>query len=166
MACRTGVLLFALLAITFGYPQTQSVSNETLSSSCTFSDNTQLDVRYGPMPVGKENLKEGSWGPGDLPMLLFTQSKLRVSGTEVPVGAYSMYIIPEGKDLLLAINRNVTEGAAYDKTEDLVRTKMETGHLSTPVESTQVSFAHVADKQCNLRLYRGDVGAWAEFKED
>ena len=41
---------------------------------------------------------------------------------------------------------------------------MQSGHLSEP-QPFVVSFGHIAPKQCNMRIYDGKIGTWAEFKE-
>jgi hypothetical protein len=89
-------------------------------------------------------------------MLLFTQTGLRIGGAQIPAGAFSLFVIPGHDDWTLVVNRNVPEGSEYDEAQDLARTPMKTGELY---------FAHVAPRQCNLRLYYGKTGAWAELQE-
>ena len=98
-------------------------------------------------------------------MFLFTQTNLTLDSSSIPVGAYSMYVIPNEKDWTLVINKNVNENASYDATKDLARATMQTGHLGSKDEKIKVMFGHVSDKQCNMRIYRADIGGWAEFKE-
>ena len=96
-------------------------------------------------------------------MLLFTQAALTVGNAQIPVGAYSLFLIP-GKDRwTLVINKGVGKGP-YDEQEDLLRVPMDVGQLGTP-EEFSLFFAHLAPKQCNLRIYQGKLGAWAEFHE-
>lgn len=72
---------------------------------------------------------------------------------------------PGHNDWTLIINKNVTENASYDETHDLLRIPMNTGQVEQPAKEFVVYFAHIAPKQCNIRLYYGTTGAWAEFRE-
>lgn len=76
-----------------------------------------------------------------------------------------MYIIPEKENWTLIVNRNATAGSKYEESQDLVRAPMQVGQTDSPVKTVQVAFAHVAPKECNLRLYYETSGAWAEFLE-
>lgn len=98
-------------------------------------------------------------------MFLFTQTDLTLGASSVPVGAYSIYVIPNEKDWTLVVNKNTDENASYDPGQDLARTTMPIGHLGSKDQNVKVMFGHVSDKQCNIRIYHGDVGGWAEFKE-
>ena len=98
-------------------------------------------------------------------MFLLTQSDLTLNSSAIPVGAYSMFVIPDDTQWTLTVNKNVKEGSAYDPTQDLVHAPIQIGHLSSKDENVKIVFGHVANKQCNLRIYRGETGAWAEFKE-
>ena len=98
-------------------------------------------------------------------MLLFTQAPLSVGGSEIPPGAFSLYLMQEKQIQTLVISKNVTPGSDYDEKQDLARVQMQTGKIGTAVKQVEVLFAHVAPQQCNLRVYEGNTGAWAEFKE-
>ena len=98
-------------------------------------------------------------------MLLFTQAELTLAKTAIPVGAYSMFVIPGKNSWTLIVNKNVTAGSKYDETQDLVRAPMETGQLSSPEKEFSVIFGHMAAKQCSMRFYYGKTGAWTEFME-
>jgi hypothetical protein len=98
-------------------------------------------------------------------IFLFTETPLIVGTSEIPTGAFSMYLIPDKKKWTLVINKNVTAGSKYDEKQDLVRIPMQIGHVDTPAKRFQVLFVHVSPKQCNMRIYNGSTGAWVEFKE-
>lgn len=133
---------------------------------CAFADGKQLTVRYKrPSGDRSEELRDGKVWPPSGSMFLFTPVALGIGNSEIPVGAFSLYVIPGHDDWTLIVNKNVTEGAKYDETQDLLRTPMEIGGLSQPVTEITVYFAHIAPKQCNMRLYYGKIGAWAEFRE-
>jgi hypothetical protein len=97
-------------------------------------------------------------------MNLFTQVALLSGNSEIPIDAYSMYIIPDKKSWTLIINKGVVAGSMYDEHQDLLRVPMQIGHLSTMV-GFKATFVHIAPKQCNLRIYYGKIGSWVEFEE-
>jgi len=137
------------------------------TTSCSFQDGKQISVRYESQTNGdKKAMAIGRlWTPGGQPMWLFTQAALSVDASEVPIGAYSMYIIPDKDNWILIVNKNVTAHSNYNEHEDLARVKMPLGQLSEPQKNLDVMFGHVAPKQCNMRIYYGKAGGWAEFKE-
>jgi hypothetical protein len=146
---------------------TMAKSLNVPAAICTFSDGKQLTVRYKRTEVEKkEGLPVGKRWPSDEPaMVLFTPVGLVINDAEIPPGAFSLYVIPEKDDWTLVVNRNVDESAKYDETQDLVRAPMKIGEIGQPVKEFTVYFAHIAPKQCNLRLYYGKTGSWAEFSE-
>lgn len=65
----------------------------------------------------------------------------------------------------LVVNKNVSAGNKYGKHLDLVRMGLLMGQLSEPQKEFTVLFGHTEPKQCNMRIYYGKSGTWAEFKE-
>ena len=145
----------------------QQASANSSTATCSFQDGTQLTVRYDKDTIsGKNGPPEGRvWAPGGTPMFLFTQSVLLIGNSQIPVGAYSMYVIPRKENWTLVVNKNVTEGSKYDEHQDLSRVEMQIGQLSEPNKQFSLFFGHVAPKQCNMRIYFGKIGTWAELKE-
>ena len=95
-------------------------------------------------------------------MTLFTEAPLAFGGVTIPLGAYTVYPIPEKGKWTLAVNKNVTPGAAYDEKQDLARTQMETDQVSDAADTLEVAFAHYGSK-CTLRIYFGKVASFADF---
>jgi hypothetical protein len=159
--------IFIVLLITATNLHSQAAPGNAETAFCTFQDGKQISVRYNPQgPAGKKELPRGEmWPPSGSPMYLFTEAAISISNTEIPVGAYSMYVIPEKKQWTLIINKSVNEGKAYQQQQDIVRAALDTGNLGEPAEQIKLAFGHLAPKQCNLRIYYGKTGAWAEFKE-
>ena len=145
----------------------QQTSADTSTAACNFQDGKQMSVRYRAIPVdSKSSPAEGKlWAPGKAPMLLFTQVQLSIGNSEIPVGAYSMYAIPQKDSWTLVVNKNVNEGGQYDQHQDLLRIPMQVGHLSDPDKLFSVALGHVAPQQCNMRMYYGKNATWVEFKE-
>jgi len=134
---------------------------------CTFDDGKQMKVEYGnATAMGGQEFHEGRlWEPGGSPMFLFTEAELTIGGSVIPEGAYGLYVIPEKRNWTLVVSRNTTAAGQYDERQDLLRAPMEIGESEVPVAQVQVALAHIAPKQCNLRLYYEKTGAWAEFHE-
>jgi hypothetical protein len=154
---RQLIFAIALVTIPVGlFSQATPTNAPTRTTSCTFDDGKQISVRYNPQgPAGKKELPRGEMWP----------ASTSIVNTEIPVGAYSMYVIPEKKQWTLIINKGVTAGEAYKQQDDIVRAGLDTGDLGQPAKRLQLAFGHIAPKQCNLRIYYGKTGAWAEFKE-
>ena len=74
------------------------------------------------------------------------------------------YIHPQRR-LTWAAETLPPRAVEYDEKQDLVRIPMEIGQSESLVAEVQVAFAHIAPKQCNMRLYYEKIGAWAEFHE-
>ena len=154
------LLLISVLPSAFAQ---QTASEPT--AFCTFQDGKEISVRYGKIAsVRKTALSMGKlWTPGEKPMLLFTQTTLTVGNSTIPMGAYSMYFIPGKEHWTLVINKSVKPGE-YNPQQDLVRAPMDVGQVSE-AQPPSLAFGHVAPKQCNLRVYEGKTGTWAEFRE-
>ena len=143
----------------------QSPAENQQTSACTFADGGQVSVRYEPTPVHGDRPAEGRvWSAGESPMYLFTTTVLKAGDTQIPVGAYSLYVIPLKSQWTLVVNKDVTS-KKYDAQQDIARLPMDLGSLDAAEKNVQLLFAHVAPKQCSLRLYYGKTGAWAVFSE-
>jgi len=105
------------------------------------------------------------WTPGKTPMLLFTEAALSVGTSEIPIGAYSVYVIPQKGSWTLVLNKNVTAGSKYDEHQDLLRAPMQIGQVDQPEKQFRVLFGHLSPKVCGLRMYYGKTGSWMEFQE-
>jgi hypothetical protein len=157
-----GLLGLALLAPARDLPA-QNV-DDTASSYCTFADGRQISARYRRPLAKKETPPNGKvWLPGGTAITLFTETEITVGGTLVPVGGYTLYLIPGKKEWTLIISRNTDVAAAYDGTKDLARTSMQTGEMSQAETQLAVNFGHTAPKTCEINVDFGKVKAWAEF---
>lgn len=142
-------------------------TDQTATVTCDFADEKEITVQYNTSVMTDKDLPHNGrvWLPGGSPLTLFTQVPLTLNHVELAVGAYSMYVIPNKKDWTLVVSRNVTDPKKYDEKQDVVRAPMELGGVDSPPKRLQVSFAHVAPKQCSIRLYYETIGAFVEFNE-
>jgi hypothetical protein len=151
-------LLFApaLLAAQAGNPPSST-------STCNLDDGRQVYVRYNPVQTKTEKIPNGKpWTPGGQPMTLFTEAQLTLGSSTIPLGAYSVYPIPERNHWTLVVSKNVTPGAAYDEKQDIARTPMETAQVDQASTELEVAFAHVGAR-CTLRIYIGKTASFADF---
>ncbi|MGE5205887.1 MAG: DUF2911 domain-containing protein [Chlamydiota bacterium] len=145
----------------------QPVAVESDTVSCNFADGKQITARYSRVPVDKkEKLRDGKiWMPGGSAMILFSGADLKFAGKDIPTGAYTMYLIPGRKNWTLVVSKNEKPESAYDQQQDVARGEMDLGQLSQPTRRLTLYFGQMGPKQCNLRVYYGDTGAFTEFNE-
>ncbi|HEY5174105.1 MAG TPA: DUF2911 domain-containing protein [Terriglobales bacterium] len=143
----------------------------TATATCSFDADKELTANYQRIsfnlkkPVfGREIPYGKAWAPGGKPLTLFTNSPVEIGGKVLPVGAYTMFVLPTPKQWTLIISKSTDLTGRYDEQQDLVRVAMESGELSTPELEFKASFAHVAPDQCSLRLDLAKVGNWATFQ--
>jgi hypothetical protein len=147
--------------------QATDADQESNNTFCTFEDGKEISARYKPIDAGRtEGPPLGKvWMPGGSAMTFFTNAEVTLGNTLIPVGAYTMYVIPGKKDWTLIISKNVTVDRKYEEGQDLVRVPMETGKLSQAEAQLRVTFVHLGPKQCELNLDFGRSRAWVAFKE-
>jgi hypothetical protein len=141
----------------------QAASAPSSTSTCNLDDGRQVYIRYNPVPSNKEKIVNGKpWTPGGAPMTLFTEAQLNLGSSMIPIGAYTVYPIPGREHWMLAVNKNVSPGAAYDEKSDLARAPMETAQVAQAADALEVAFAHTGLK-CTLRIYYGKSASFADF---
>jgi hypothetical protein len=145
------LLVICSAATAFGQAQTY----------CNFTDGNEVTIQYNP--TVKEEPRNGRvWAPG---ITLYVQTPLTLGGTGIPLGAYTIYLTPDKKAWTLTVNKNVTAGAPYNSAQDVAHAPMEIGEIPEPTKQLQLSFAHMAPKQCSLRIYYQKTGAFVDFME-
>jgi len=147
------------------WSETPSSTHDEKSSVCTYDDGKEVSVKYKAASIKNDKMQDGKpWTPGHAPMFLFTSAPLRVGEGDVPVGAYSMFVIPGRKQWTLIVNKSTT-GEKYEQSQDLARVSMDLGTLGSAEKEVSVVFGHLGPKQCSLRIYYGTFGAFAEIHE-
>jgi len=138
-------------------------SAQSSTTTCNLDDGRQVYIRYNPVSAKSEKPANGKpWTPGGAPMTLFTEAQLTLGGSTIPIGAFTVYPIPEKSKWTIVVNKNVAPGAAYDEKQDLARTAMETDQVPQAADTLEVAFAHYGSK-CTLRIYFGKVASFADF---
>ena len=163
LTARVPALCFLIAVPAFA--QQPGASSNAL---CTFEDGIQIRITYsgsGASSTDKRDLpKDKMWTPGNQPMILFTSSSISMGGTVIPAGAYSLFMIPGRSTWTLIVNKDVATGHEYDAKQDVLRATMEVGKLPV-AQPLQLGFARSGPKQCNMRLYYGQIGTYADINE-
>jgi hypothetical protein len=164
---RVLALCIVLIAPSFPAATAEQADDPTATITCDFADGNEITVQYNNSVMSERDQPRNGrvWLPGGSPMTLFTQVPLILNHVELVVGAYSVYVIPNKREWTLVVSKNVTNPKTYDEKQDLVRAPMEIGGVDSPPKRLQASFAHVAPKQCSIRLYYEKTGAFVEFNE-
>jgi hypothetical protein len=141
------------------------------TATCNFDAEKQLVVQYqritlnlkkplaGQVPFGKV------WSPGGKPMTLFTNTPLEIESKLLPIGAYTMFVIPTSKQWTLIVSKSTDMSGAYDEDQDLLRVPLESGELLSPEPDFAVSFAHVSPEQCNIRIDLDKTGHFGVIRQ-
>lgn len=169
---RTASCLFILLLSVAVFPRADFAqsSSATASATCNFDDQKQLVVEYQPLTV---NLKKPLasqvpmgrvWAPGGKPMTLFTNTPIEIGSRLLPVGAYTVFVLPSPKQWTLIVSKSTDTSGAYDEKSDLARVAMDSGELPSPESTLEVSFAHTAPNQCNVRIDLDKYGHFTGFQ--
>ena len=144
----------------------------TSTASCNFDDEKQVAVNYQHLtfnpkkPIFGRDIPYGKvWAPGHQPLTLFTNTTVEIGGKALPMGAYTMFVIPSPKQWTLIISKSTDMTGTYDEKQDIVRVTMESGELPSPQANFVVSFAHLAPDQCSIRFELDKTGNFALFQK-
>jgi hypothetical protein len=132
-----------------------------------------MAVTYRPIKVNTKNKQYVGnvvpygkvWEPGKKAMALLTNTPLKIGDTELPIGGYTMYLVPEHDKWTLIVSKNTDISAKYDKSKDLVRAPMQTGQLPQPEPTFSVYLAHSAPTECTIRVDLADIRAWTTIQK-
>jgi hypothetical protein len=166
-------LLLSVLPIPALLPPTACAQDAPASATatCNFDEEKQLVVQYQPVTVNLKRPLSGqvpfgkAWAPGGKPITLFTNTPIQVGSHLLPVGAYTLFVIPNSKQWTLIVSKSTDISGAYNEQDDLVRAPMEAGELPNPEASLAVALEHVTPSQCNLRIDLDKFGHFAALQE-
>lgn len=167
--------LACILASSFGFGQDPTSADPSLATAtCNFSEQQQLAVEYRPLTVEKKQEKNflghevpygKIWAPEERALTMFTNSPVSIAGANLPVGAYTLYLIPARKQWTLVVSKNTDVKATYDESKDLVRAPMEIGQLPAPEQKFSIYFAHTGPNECTMQVDIADTRAWVPFQQ-
>ncbi|MBW3572787.1 MAG: DUF2911 domain-containing protein [Gemmatimonadetes bacterium] len=92
---------------------------------------------------------------------LVTTRDLRIGGTPVPAGTYTLYTVPGENEWQLIINRQTGQwGTEYDPAQDLARIPMRVERTPQPVEQFTIDLEPGSGNAFNLNLRWENTRAW------
>ena len=150
--------ILAIIFFVFPFCAAFAQDNSAATATCNFDEQKQLVVEYQPVtlnlrkPLSNQVPFGKAWAPGGKPMTLFTNTEVQIGSKMLPIGAYTMFVIPTSKQWVLIVSKSTDMSGAHQDADDLVRVPMDSGELPSPESSLAVSFAHVAPAQCNIRI--------------
>ena len=84
---------------------------------------------------------------------LTTDVTLKVGGTAVPAGSYTLYTLPSATKWTLIINKQTKQwGTEYHQDQDLARIPMQSKKLSSPQEKMSISFENTHGSSTELHI--------------
>jgi hypothetical protein len=84
---------------------------------------------------------------------LSTNVNLKIGGTPVPAGTYTLYTLPGSSQWLLIINRQTGQwGTEYHQEQDLARIPMKSSRLSSPQEKMSITFENTNGSTTELHI--------------
>jgi len=153
------LLSFASASLAFGQ------NSNMRSASFRFGDGTGLVVRYSAATTTSGEMPYGTvWTPGGTPLVLLTETPLKIGNTELPIGGYRIYLRPERDGWSLIVNDGVSI-SGYDAQHDLARVGMQSGQLSKKKAQFQLSVVRTNPNTCSLTVFYGKKGYWADFTQ-
>ncbi len=82
-----------------------------------------------------------------------TQGDLKIGGTTIPAGSYTLYTLPDPTRWLLIINKQTGQwGTGYNEPMDLARIAMQSKTLSPPQEKMSISFENTVGNTTELHI--------------
>ncbi|RRA47489.1 DUF2911 domain-containing protein [Acidipila sp. EB88] len=113
-------------------------------------------IMGGLVPYGKV------WRTGANPATLFkTATDLKIGGTMVPAGTYTLYTLPSEGTWKLIVNKQTGQwGTEYNEPQDLARIDMKKSTLSTPQELMSISFEKTHGKSTELHVRWEKTDVW------
>lgn len=84
---------------------------------------------------------------------LKTDVALKVGGTAVPAGSYTLYSVPSSSGWKLIINKQTGQfGTEYHQEQDLARIPMQSKKLASPQEKMSISFENTHGSSTELHI--------------
>jgi hypothetical protein len=163
------LLLLASLVVSVGGVLWAQDDPLAATATCNFDDEKQLVVQYQRVPINTKKplalqVPFGHvWAPGGKAMTLFTNSPVQIGAVTIPIGAYTLYVVPGARQWTLIVSKSTDVSGNYDDSKDLVRVQLEAGELPSPEPEFSLSFAHTAPQQCNIRMDLDKFGHFADI---
>jgi hypothetical protein len=126
-----------------------------------------ITIKYGaPSMRGRKIMGElvpygQVWRTGANDATTFaTNTALKIGGTAVPAGTYTLYTLPGATQWMLIINKETGQwGTVYNQPQDLARIPMKSAKLASPQEKMSISFENTSGNSTELHVKWENVDA-------
>ncbi|MBS1821348.1 MAG: DUF2911 domain-containing protein [Acidobacteria bacterium] len=153
LACTA---LFAVSALAQGAKPAASPAE----SASAHLKSGSITVKYGaPSMRGRKIMGElvpygKVWRTGaNEATSLVTTTALKIGGTSVPAGSYTLFTLPSEGQWLLIVNKQTGEwGLDYHEDHDLARIPMKSAKLAAPQEKMSISFENTSGNSTELHV--------------
>ena len=82
-----------------------------------------------------------------------TNTNLKIGGTAVPAGTYTLYTGPGASKWLLIVNKQTGQwGTVYNQDQDLARIPMKVSKLSSPQEKMSITFENTKGNSTEMHV--------------
>jgi hypothetical protein len=82
-----------------------------------------------------------------------TNTNLKIGGTEVPAGTYTLYTQPGASLWMLIVNKQTGQwGTVYNQAQDLARIPMKVSKLSSPQEKMSITFENTNGNSTEMHV--------------
>ena len=142
-------------------PAAQPTSAPSPPATATVSLNGKdVTIKYGAPSMRGRKIFGGLvpfdtvWRTGANEATSFvTQTNLKIGGTTVPAGSYTLYTLPSPTRWLLILNKQTGQwGTVYNEPMDLARIAMQSKTLSAPQETMSISFENTVGNTTELHI--------------
>ena len=167
--CSLFVLIFFSSFLASGALAQSKATSAT--ATCNFDEEKQLMVEYQQnainpkRPLSSQVPSGKVWAPGGKPITLFTNTPVEIGSKMLPIGAYTLFVLPNSKQWTLIVSKSTDMSGAYNEQQDVVRVAMEFGELPSREPNLTVAFGHIAPDQCNIRIDLEKYGHFTTFHE-
>jgi hypothetical protein len=162
------LLAFLTLVVALGstsplFAQAPKIEFPSPSPACTIKQRvglTDIEITYSrPSAKGRQIFGKvvpfGTvWrtGANNATKITFS-TPVKLNGTDIPAGTYSLFTIPGETEWTIIINKTVDKsGTQYDEKADLVRFTTKPANLSTTIETFTIEFNRLRDESAALML--------------
>jgi hypothetical protein len=163
LLCSSFALIAGLVFANTLFAQTPNIEFPAASPACTLKQRvgvTDIEIIYS-RPSAKDRQVFGGivpyekvWrtGANNATKVTFSTA-VKLNGTDVPAGSYSIFTIPGENEWTIIINKRVGQsGLQYDEKNDLVRFKVTPVKLAEAIETFTIEFNHIRDESAVINL--------------
>src|ERR1700748_2652485 len=89
------------------------------TATCNYDDDKQLVVQYQHVTINPKKplslqIPFGKvWSPAGKAMTLFTNTPIQIGSRTLPIGAYTLFVIPNSKQWTLVVSKSTDVNGAY-----------------------------------------------------